>query len=94
MKKDVINGVNLKTKGYKILLEILVKGKYKRVKEFPYTFRMRKYSMSKLNTKEFLLFLGQIINYSFYKGIRLFKNEIFKFLQKEFSVGFSGKIKF
>ena len=72
MKKDVINGVNLKTKGYKILLEILVKGKYKRVKEFPYTFRMRKYSMSKLNTKEFLLFLGQIINYSFYKAIRLF----------------------
>lgn len=73
MKKEVISGVNLKTKGYKILLEILVKGKYKKVKEFPYTFRMRKYSMSKLNTKEFLLFLGQIINYSFYKGIRLFK---------------------
>lgn len=73
MKKDVINGVNLKTKGYKILLEILVKGKYKKVKEFPYTFRMRKYSMSKLNTKEFLLFLGQIVKYSFYKGIRLFK---------------------
>lgn len=71
MKKEVINGVNLKTKGYKILLEILVKGKYKRVKEFPYTFRMRKYSMSKLNTKEFLLFLGQIVNYSFYKAIRL-----------------------
>lgn len=72
MKKDVINGVNLKTKGYKILLEILVKGKYKKVKEFPYTFRMRKYSISKLNAKEFLLFLGQIINYSFYKAIRLF----------------------
>lgn len=73
MKKEVIKGVNLKTKGYKILLEILVKGKYKKVKEFPYTFRMRKYSMSKLNTKEFLLFLGQIIKYSFYKAIRLFK---------------------
>lgn len=73
MKKEVINGVNLKTKGYKILLEILVKGKYKKVQEFPYTFRVRKYSASKLNTKEFLLFLGQIINYSFYKAIRLLK---------------------
>ena len=73
MKKDVIDGVKLKTKGYKILLEILVKGKYKKMKEFPYTFRMRKYSTSKLNSKEFLLFLGQIINYSFYKAIRLFK---------------------
>lgn len=73
MKKEVISGVNLKTKGYKILLEILIKGSYIKVKEFPYTFRMRKYSMSKLNTKEFALFLGQIINYSFYKAIRLFK---------------------
>lgn len=70
MKKDVINGINLKTKGYKILLEILVKGKYEKVKEFPYVFRMRKHSVSKLNTKEFLLFLGQIIKYSFYKVIR------------------------
>ena len=73
MKKSVIDGVNLKTKGYKILLEILVKGKYKKVKEFPYTFRIRKYSASKLNTKECLLFLGQIIKYSFYKTIKLFK---------------------
>ena len=73
MKKDVIEGLNLKTKGYKILLEILVKGKYKKVKEFPYTFRMRKYSASKLNGKEFLLFLGQIVKYSFYKAIRLFE---------------------
>ena len=72
MKKSVIDGVDLKTKGYKILLEILVKGKYKKVKEFPYTFRIRKYSASKLNTKEFLLFLGQIVKYSFYKAIRLF----------------------
>lgn len=66
-KREVINGVKLETVGYKILLEILVKGKYNKVKEFPYTFRMRKYSMSKLDSKEFLLFLKQIIQYSFYK---------------------------
>ena len=73
MKRSAVNGLKLKTKGYKIVLEILVKTKHAKVKEFPYTFRMRKYSMSKLNTKEFLLFLGQIVNYSFYKAIRLFK---------------------
>lgn len=73
IKKDVINGVKLKTKGYKILFEILVKGKYSKVKEFPYTFRMRKYSTSKLNTKEFILFLGQTLNYSLYKAKRFFK---------------------
>lgn len=73
MKKDVIGGLKLKTTGYKILMEILVKGNYKKVKEFPYTFRMRKYSTSKLNTKEFILFLGQIVSYSFYKSVKFFK---------------------
>ena len=73
MKKEVVEGINLKTKGYKILLEILVKGNYDKVEEFPYTFRMRKHSMSKLNTKEFMLFLGQVISYSFYKAVRFFK---------------------
>jgi len=66
-RRDVINDVKLKTVGYKILLEILVKGKFKNIKEFPYTFRMRKYSASKLNNKEFLFFLGQIVKYSLYK---------------------------
>lgn len=73
MKKSVLSGVKLKTTGYKILLEILVKGNYKMVKEFPYTFRMRKYSTSKLNGREFILFLGQIGSYSLYKIIRFFK---------------------
>ena len=73
MKKGVVEGINLKTKGYKILLEILVKGNYDKVEEFPYTFRMRKYSTSKLNAKEFLLFLGQIVDYSFYKIIIFLK---------------------
>ncbi|MBU6430872.1 MAG: polyprenol monophosphomannose synthase [Patescibacteria group bacterium] len=74
MKKSVISGVKLKTTGYKILFEILVKGNYKKVKEFPYTFRMRKYSASKLNAKEFILFLGQIGSYGLYKIIKLFKS--------------------
>ena len=73
MKKKTIDGINLKTKGYKILLEILVKTKQVKAKEFPYTFRMRKHSESKLNNKEFLLFLGQIAKYGFYKIIIFFK---------------------
>lgn len=72
MNKRVIEGVKLTTVGYKILLEILVKGRYNKVKELPYTFRMRKYSTSKLNYKEFLLFLEQVIIYSFYKIFKKF----------------------
>lgn len=67
IKKSVIDGVNLDTTGYKILFEILVKGKYNKIKEFPYQFRIRKYSSSKLNLREHWLFLKQVIVYTFYR---------------------------
>lgn len=66
-KREVIAEVDLKTKGYKILLEILVKGKIDKIKEFSYKFRMRKYSDSKLQAGEYLLFLEQLFAYAFYK---------------------------
>ena len=66
-RRSVIDGVDLDTIGYKILLEILVKGKYVSVRELPYHFRMRKFSSSKLNWKEHWMFLKQVISYSCYK---------------------------
>jgi len=41
IRKEVISGIQFKSKGFKILLEILVKGKYKRIKEIPVTFNAR-----------------------------------------------------
>ena len=73
LNRNVISGINLKTRGYKILLEILVKGKYGRVKELAYKFRIRKFSASKLNYTEYLLFFGQLFKYTFYKIYRWFK---------------------
>lgn len=70
LRREVIEDVRLKTIGYKILFEILIKGRHQKIKELSYTFRMRKYSASKLNYKEFLLFFGQIIKYSL---VKLFK---------------------
>lgn len=67
LKREVIDGVQLNTVGYKILLEILIKGKHLRVKEVPFQFRIRKFSTSKLDKKEYWLFLKQVIFYSFYK---------------------------
>ena len=66
LKRQVIAGLNLKTTGYKILLEILVKGKYDKILELPYSFRMRRFSTSKLNYKEYVLFIGQLMVYSDY----------------------------
>lgn len=70
LKRSVTLGVALDTVGYKILLEILVKGKYAKFVELPFTFRIRKYSSSKLNWKEHFFFLRQIIAYSGYLSMR------------------------
>lgn len=67
IRREVIKNVNLNTSGYKILLEILAKGKWKKIKEIPFHFRMRKYSSSKLNSKDYLFFLKQITEYSWLK---------------------------
>ena len=70
LKWSVIDGLTLDTVGYKILLEILVKGKYAKFTELPFTFRIRKYSSSKLNWKEHFFFLRQIVAYSGYLCMR------------------------
>lgn len=56
-KKEIINEKNLNPIGYKILLEILVKGNYQKVKEIPFIFENRKTGESKLNRQVVLKFL-------------------------------------
>ena len=51
-KRRVIEGIELRPMGYKILLEILAKGKAGDVKEVPYTFKERMYGESKLDLGE------------------------------------------
>jgi dolichol-phosphate mannosyltransferase len=65
-KRNVVKGVELTSPGYKILFEILVKGNYSSVCEVPFVFRSRKYSSSKLNSREYLLFAKQVL----YLGLR------------------------
>jgi len=51
-RSGVIEGVELKPIGYKILLEVIARGNVKQVKEVPYVFREREKGQSKLNLKE------------------------------------------
>ena len=63
VKRVVIDLALLRPTGYKILLEILAKGKYRRVVEVPYVFEERKNGKSKLGPKhylEFILHLGML----------------------------------
>ncbi|MFC1690548.1 polyprenol monophosphomannose synthase [Nanoarchaeota archaeon] len=67
-KKDILKGVTLKPKGYKILLEILVKGRYSKnkVKEIPFIFKDRELGKSKLGFNvyiDYLKHLGSLFKY-------------------------------
>lgn len=61
LRREVLNNMKLTSPGYKILLEILVKGRYKKIREIPFRFRTREHSVSKLDYKEYMLFLKQLI---------------------------------
>jgi dolichol-phosphate mannosyltransferase len=54
IKKEIVDAIRLNTAGFKILLEILVKGRYHKVAEVPYFFNVRRRGVSKLDLKEIL----------------------------------------
>ncbi len=51
-RRNVIEGVELKPIGWKILIEILVRGNYSRVTEIPYRFQPRNAGVSKMSLAE------------------------------------------
>lgn len=62
LRREVLDAdFDLTSTGYKILLEILVKGQYQTHRSIPYVFRNRQFSNSKLNWHEHLLFAKQIL---------------------------------
>lgn len=63
LRRSVIEDIQLTATGYKILFEILAKGRYQQVKEIPFNFRMRQFSSSKLNWREYWLFGRQLLEY-------------------------------
>ncbi len=73
LRRKVVEDVALEPRGYKILLEILVKGKYKEVVEIPYLFADRKLGQSKLDSKVALSFLQHLVVLYFSKTKRFRK---------------------
>ena len=67
LHRDVLANLELTSPGYKILLEILVKGSYRNFLEIPFVFRNRQFSSSKLNIKEYYLFTKQLMLFSMRK---------------------------
>ncbi len=67
LKRKVIEGIDLKPKGYKILLEILVKANYENVKEVPFIFKDRTAGESKLSLAVSLDYLVQLLDLYLFK---------------------------
>ena len=68
LKRSVIENISFNPHGFKILLEILVKGKYNNVKEIPIAFKAREEGESKLGIGEYVSYLRLL--YSLY-GFRI-----------------------
>jgi len=74
LKKDVIHNVPLIPRGFKILLEILVKGRYQRAIEYPIIFKDRVYGASKLSSKVYWEFAAQLLDLYSYKFKSILKS--------------------
>ncbi|AKA49228.1 hypothetical protein IX51_09060 [uncultured archaeon] len=69
-RKDVVNGANISPTGYKILLEVLMKGHANKMEEIPYTFRPRFMGSSKLSIWEDLNYIHLILKLAEYRPLK------------------------
>lgn len=65
LRREVVDGAELKPVGYKILLEVLVRGKARRVTSLPYVFQQRLAGNSKFNLSEQVTSLRHIMRLAF-----------------------------
>ncbi|NJE61525.1 glycosyltransferase [Thermococcus sp. 21S7] len=68
LRREVVEGVDLNPVGFKILMEILIKGKYGKVAEVPFTFGLRKAGESKLGTRTMLNYLRHVYRLMRWEG--------------------------
>ncbi len=77
LKRKVIENAVLNPIGFKILLEILVKGNHKKVSEIPYMFQKRYAGKSKADVHIYLQYNLHLLKLYFYK-IKLFFKRVLK----------------
>lgn len=67
IKKECLNDRDFNPKGFKILLELLIKAKYNKIKEIPIVFINRTKGKSKAGANEIIFYLKNLIGYIPYK---------------------------
>lgn len=76
LRRDVVEGVELKPKGHRLGLEIIVKGNYKHLIEVPYVLKNRAHGESKLGAKAGKDHLSNAFRLYFYK-----ESSVYQFLK-------------
>lgn len=60
IRAEALAGIQLDPIGYKILLEVLARARYKRITEVPYTFDRRNAGSSKLGPRQYLQYIQHV----------------------------------
>jgi dolichol-phosphate mannosyltransferase len=60
LRREVVEGVVLDPIGFKIGLEVMAKGRYRRFTEVPYVFQDRRYGKSKFGARQVFSYLRQL----------------------------------
>lgn len=68
LRREVVEGARLNPVGFKILMEILVKGNYEKVVEVPFTFGLRNAGESKLGQKQIINYLRHVYRLMKWEG--------------------------
>lgn len=68
LRRGVVEGVKLNPVGFKILMEVLVKGRYQKVVEVPFTFGLRNAGESKLGQKQIINYLRHVYRLMKWEG--------------------------
>ncbi|MHC1626374.1 MAG: glycosyltransferase [Methanoculleaceae archaeon] len=92
IRKEVVEDAPLKPRGYKILMEVLGKGRWSSVQEIPFTFRDREEGESKLRPRTMLEYIQQVLDICIF-SLTHFDSPVWhewKKMLKFSAVGFSG----
>ncbi len=68
LRREVVENAELNPIGFKILMEILIKGEYRKVVEVPFTFGLRKAGESKLSGKTMVKYLKHVYRLMRWEG--------------------------
>jgi len=61
LRRSVVDGIRLQPMGYKILLEVLVRGRWSKIADVPYAFHSRNAGVSKSTLREGRVFLRHLV---------------------------------